>query len=513
MIQFLQCRDFSGKLLKKFCQTTIVVVSFLIISCEPPNYPSPCSPKSKFFQYTVIFQSATNNKSEFCGFKANVGTPSGTVHRNFTLGGTITGLTNAGLVLSSGTVSDQNLMLASGSTTFQFPTSILSGSAYNLTVKTVPENRMNCSLTNGSGTITGNVTNIAINCTLKQAKFVLAANGANTIAVYSMNPANGVLNQVAGSPFSSGTLNSPRFIATHPSGSFVYAANGAGSSVAGFSINSTTGALTSLGAAFTAPQNPYALVLNAAGTFLYVASNASKEVFLYSVNQTTGALTYIQAFLATTSGGAGIVGALFIDSTGKFMYTGLTSTPGITDVFAIDQTTGFLTLQGSPGPYSTFGNNNIAVTVDPFSRFVYAGYYSSNQVSAFTMNTSTGALTQIAGSPFITSGAAGTFITVEATGKFVYVANSGSANISGFAINSSTGGLTTIAGSPFTGTASPSVVYTDPTSSFLYCANTSNPGTVSGFTINATTGALTQIGGSPWTTSGNGTFGLAFVSY
>lgn len=348
---------------------------------------------------------------------------------------------------------------------------------------------------------------------IKQPKFLLVPNsGANSISIFTIDAASGVLTQIPGSPFSSPTLNGPRFISVHPSGLFVYVANGGNPSVAGFSINSTTGGLTSLGAAFTAPANTYALVLNSSGTYLYAASYLGKQVFLFSINQTNGSLTQIQTFNTTSSAG-GQIGAVFIDSTGNFLYTGNTDTPGIIDAFAINQSTGFLTLLGAPGPYIGLGNNAIAVTVDPLNRFVYAGYYSSNYISAFTMNASTGALTQIAGSPFNTSGAAGTFITVEATGKFLYFANSGSASISGFTINSATGALTTIPGSPFAGTASPSVIYTDPTSSFLYCANTSNPGTVSGFTINKTTGALTQIAGSPWTTSGNGTFGLAFVSY
>ncbi len=359
---------------------------------------------------------------------------------------------------------------------------------------------------------TSNGTDVSPTVPVKQAKFLLVLNNtANTITIYSINPTTGVLTQI-GSPFASGTLVSPRFISMHPSGLYVYVANGTGASVAGFAINSTTGALTSIGAAFTAPTNTYALVLNSAGTFLYAASYTGREVYLYSINQTNGVLTYIQSFNTTPV--SGHTGALFIDSTGNFMYTGNTFSPGLIDAFAINQTTGYLTLLGAPGPYS-FGNNAIAVTVDPFSKFVYGGYYSSTHISAFTMNTTTGALTQIAGSPFAKGGTANatTFLTVEATGKFLYVANSGSANISGFVINSSTGFLTEIAGSPFTGSASPSVIYTDPTSSFLYCANTAGSGTVSGFTINQTTGALTQISGSPWLTNGSNPFGLAFVSY
>ena len=39
--------------------------------------------------------------------------------------------------------------------------------------------------------------------------------------------------------------------------------------------------------------------------------------------------------------------------------------------------------------------------------------------------------------------------TVTGAGKFVYVANHGTANVSGYTINASTGALTAISGSPF----------------------------------------------------------------
>jgi 6-phosphogluconolactonase (cycloisomerase 2 family) len=57
-------------------------------------------------------------------------------------------------------------------------------------------------------------------------------------------------------------------------------------------------------------------------------------------------------------------------------------------------------------------------------------------------------LTPVAGSPFTT----GTFpagVAVDFSGKFLYTANESSNNVSGFTINSTTGALTPLAGSPF----------------------------------------------------------------
>jgi 6-phosphogluconolactonase len=74
--------------------------------------------------------------------------------------------------------------------------------------------------------------------------------------------------------------------------------------------------------------------------------------------------------------------------------------------------------------------------------------YGSSNVSAYTINATSGALTPVAGSPF----GAGTLplgVAVDPTGKFAYVANFGSGNVWGYTINAKTGKLTPVSGSPF----------------------------------------------------------------
>jgi DNA-binding beta-propeller fold protein YncE len=88
-------------------------------------------------------------------------------------------------------------------------------------------------------------------------------------------------------------------------------------------------------------------------------------------------------------------------------------------------------------------------------------------------------------------------VTVHPSGKFAYVTNAGSNNISGYTINPSTGALTAIAGSPFAAGFSPISVAVDPNGKFAYVANWEG-NNVSGYTINPNTGALTAIAGSPF---------------
>src|SRR5205085_1761719 len=78
-----------------------------------------------------------------------------------------------------------------------------------------------------------------------------------------------------------------------------------------------------------------------------------------------------------------------------------------------------------------------------------------------------------------------------------YVANVNSNNVSGYTINGMTGALTPISGSPFGAGIEPFSVAVDPTGKFAYVANVKD-NNVSGYTINGVTGALTPMIGSPF---------------
>ena len=96
----------------------------------------------------------------------------------------------------------------------------------------------------------------------------------------------------------------------------------------------------------------------------------------------------------------------------------------------------------SPAPASP------AVAVPPSGEFLYTSGRSANDVSAYRINRTTGALAPISGSPF----AAGTepfFIAISSSGQFVYAPDAFSDQISGYSIDASTGALMPLEGSPF----------------------------------------------------------------
>jgi 6-phosphogluconolactonase len=91
--------------------------------------------------------------------------------------------------------------------------------------------------------------------------------------------------------------------------------------------------------------------------------------------------------------------------------------------------------------------------------FGYVPNVADSTVSAYTINQTTGALTQVSGSPF-TAGSEAYGVSVEPSDKFVYVVASGRNAVFGYTINAKTGALTPVSGSPFTRGAFPEEIAT-----------------------------------------------------
>ena len=136
--------------------------------------PTPVSFDSTF---AVAVQSAPSGLT--CTISRGAGTmPAGNVSnvavtcivQTHTVGGSVSGLTTAGLVLANGS---DTFAVAANATSFTMPTSVATGSNYNVTVKVHPPLE-SCSVTNGAGPMAGaNITNVAIACTPGMVETVL----------------------------------------------------------------------------------------------------------------------------------------------------------------------------------------------------------------------------------------------------------------------------------------------------------------------------------------------------
>ena len=256
-----------------------------------------------------------------------------------------------------------------------------------------------------------------------------------TAAMYSINSATGMLTS-AGTitgvyPGGACCFNS---VAVDPSGRFAYMTNGGMNTgglniVSAYTIDSTSGALTSIGTVATG-EDPNSVAIEPGGKFAYVANFSSNDVSMYTINATSGALTSIGT-VATGEDPASVA----VDPAGKFAYV---TNQGSNDVsmYTIDATSGALT---SIGTVAT-GEEPVSVAVDPAGKFAYVTNFASNDVSMYTVGTG-GALTSLG---TIAAETSPTSVAVHPSGSFVYVTNSGSNDISVYSIDPASGLLTLI---------------------------------------------------------------------
>jgi 6-phosphogluconolactonase (cycloisomerase 2 family) len=459
------------------------------------------------------------------------------------------------------------------------------------------------SINQGSGALTGagtvttgaNPYSLTVDPT---GRFVYVANnGATSVSAFTINPGNGALSAVAGSPFGAGagprsiavdptgrfayvtqvnantvwsyaidqitgalakvgevaTWNNPETVTVDPSGRFAYVANGGSSVVSAYTIDQTSGALTGVsGNPFPSGLNLRTVLVDPSGRFLYAASLNSNDVWTYAIDATTGALTV----LPRVNGRNGPLsmamtrGATAVTRTPKFAYVTNSDTTGggnSVSAFSIDGKGSLAPVAGSPFSTSTgtAGNSPLSITADPSGRFVYTtNFQSPNNVSAFTINSGTGALAAIGGSPFASGGSGPISMAIDPSGRYAYVVNEFTPNVSSFTLGASSGVLTPVStitpgstpvsiatdpagqyafvanygssnvsayfinkdnsgslfdpnGVLYAAGINPRGITVDPTGKFVYTANEGS-GTVSAWIINPTMGTLTPVPGSPF---------------
>ena len=119
---------------------------------------------------------------------------------------------------------------------------------------------------------------------------------APSIAAFSLNSTTGALTPLAGSPYNSN--GATLFPWLHPSGKFLYQVNGSNGTLQRYSINQTSGVPTLAGDVTTPADVPFILLPDPSGRYAYVTSTAGANVSSYSVDQTTGALTLVNTLPA-----------------------------------------------------------------------------------------------------------------------------------------------------------------------------------------------------------------------
>ncbi len=252
-----------------------------------------------------------------------------------------------------------------------------------------------------------------------------------------------------------------------------------------------------------------------AAALLYYGSNEIEGTGVTSA----GAFGFLSSYTAPTLAANGADDMLIVNK--KFLYIPMGDTTVVG--YSINRQTGALTL--IPGsPFTMPGNIGTAddVATDPLGQYLFVGSETVSAIWSFTINSSTGTLTTVAGSPFTTgfsTGGVADVMTVDSTGHFLYAGQlNASLGVAGFAIGSGTSGgvLTPLAGSPFLN-ATVAQIHASPTSPLLLGVQEVQDGTTAAtdthlyvYSIDSTTGALTEVNNSPFlTATGNAPFEFA----
>ncbi len=398
-------------------------------------------------------------------------------NNDYTIGGTVTGLTGIGgpqsVVLQD---NGGDTLTVSANGPFTFPTTVTSNgttiAAYNVTVLTQPIGEI-CTVSGGSGTANGNVTTVQVTCSGSSTsnyayvvdaggtvlQYTIGANGALTTLVtsvaagttpYAISVVQGlyayVVNNGSGNvseyTIGSGVItpnanasaiasgSGPFSVTADPSGHYLYVVNSGTNpgTVSQYTIN-TNGTLTALGAPIQTGTTPYSIAVDPVGPYAYVANYGDGTLSEYNINSGVLSLT---ATLPAPPAGNNHPASVAVDSSGSYVYVANYSSATVSQ-YSIGAN-GVLTALPA-GPVAA-GSNPISVAVDPSGTHVYVANYSSGastgSVSEYSIGTG-GALSLI---NTVATGKNPTSVTIDQSGQYAYVTNLGDGTVSQYTISS-----------------------------------------------------------------------------
>lgn len=468
---------------------------------------------------------------------------------SYTIGGTVTGLTGT-VVLRNNGGDNQTVTAPNGAFTFA---PIPAGASYNVSVLTQPAGQ-SCTVTNGSGTATANVSNVAVACiSIGGATMALVPDslilrtyhgvpaflaGVNLIETTGQGEAAlGALTctiRFVGFPGWASVAQCGDSIVVRVAGGFgtspdvifgdeafvqVSAANAPGTVELRIRL-----AVFPLAIGFV-PDTFFATAVSGPGTARMGVDvrelNGQPESVLGPLQCTVNSPLEGPPFVLDQCGDSVIVTASTLRPSGDWIFSvdvqapnapagpigatvrgTLRTTPASTGGLALVANSGGNTLSiyrvdAATGALASLGTVATGVfpyriAVSPNGLYAYVSNLAGNSLSSYSINSTTGSLSLI---PLSSPGTTNPFgIAMDPLGRFVWVVNYSAHTVSGFAIAPTTGVLTA-AGAPVATGLFPYALAVHPTGNYVYVVNEVGH-SVSVFSVNAGTGALTLLGGT-----------------
>ena len=244
----------------------------------------------------------------------------------YTIGGAISGLSSSGLVLSNN--GGDNLTVSSGASTFTFSQAVNPDASYSVSVAAQPTGET-CSVSSGSGTATGDVTSIAVVCTLDTYKIGGTINGLSASGLVLTDNGGDNLSVPAGASlfaFSQTIAYGANYsvaVAAQPSGETCSVSSGSGTvtgDVASIAVSCTVNAYT-IGGTINGLSASGLVLTNNGGDNLAVPAGASSFTFSQMIAYGTN---YSVAVAAQPSGETCSVSSGTGTTTGDVMSVGVT---------------------------------------------------------------------------------------------------------------------------------------------------------------------------------------------
>lgn len=274
--------------------------------------------------------------------------------------------------------------------------------------------------------------------TSNDGRRLYVANGnALTISAYDIDPTSGALTEISGSPFGL-PATSVLTLAIDPRDRYLYLSRmTAVQGLAGFQINSQTGALTSIpGAPFLGGSDMRGVAVSRDGQYVFHSDNGNGDVQVGAISDASGAPVFVtgiaptfnpEALTASRSGDY-----LFIHQSGGQLDVVRTSAPS----FPIVASFGLAAAHTSDQPFA----------VHPLLRFVYLPLNTAG-IDGLRFDATSGVLSRLPGAPF----SIGNIRTVayDPSGRYLYALANTANELHVYETDSTSGALTVAPGSPY----------------------------------------------------------------
>lgn len=302
----------------------------------------------------------------------------------------------------------------------------------------------------------------------------------------------------------------PSFLAIHPSGAFLYAANEVrefnqqpGGAVSGFAIDRATGALKPLNQQTTRGSGAVHLVVDLAGRNVLVSNYGGGSAAVLPIEK-DGTLKPISAFVQHESPDPAAnppirprAHSINLDPPNRFAYVADLGLDQVR-IYRFGSDAGSLEPADPPFAPVEAGSGPRHFAFHPSGRFAYVINEKTMTVTAFSQDAQRGALTTIqtistlAPGLGVETGYSTAEIQVHPSGKFVYGSNRGHNSIALFTVDEKTGRLTFVETTPTQGNM-PRGFGIDPTGSYLIVGHQRSDSVVV-FRIDKASGRLTPTG-------------------